>query len=336
MQTQFFAFKFVFLIYLASANRHFADAWLGINFGEDGDNLPTKAAVVQKLSELGVTHVRIYHTFPETMLAFANSGIELVVGIPNAEFPGALSDVTSASTWVNSNIAPFSSSNIKAITVGNEVLTGDATQDQKDKLLTSMENLNSALQQLGLDIKVTTAHKYDVMDITFPPSAGTFKDEYLTTMTNIASFLSSTGSYMFINIYPYFTYESDKVNIALAYALLGSGQVADGANTYTSLLAQQLDAVYAGLDRIGFGDLQTRVSEIGWPSAGGDDATITNAQTHNQNLVGLTQVGTPLKPNSKVDAYLFAMFNENQKPAGIEQNWGLYHPDLSEVYQINL
>ncbi|KAL2621098.1 hypothetical protein R1flu_001303 [Riccia fluitans] len=93
-------------------------------------------------------------------------------------------------------------------------------------------------QQLGLrDITVTTAHAYDVMGVSYPPSAGAFKSDHISTMTAIDEFLSKTGSFVFVNIYPYFTYEADKTNVQLSYVLLGSGYLVDNGNVYTSLLA---------------------------------------------------------------------------------------------------
>ncbi|KAL3694774.1 hypothetical protein R1sor_008425 [Riccia sorocarpa] len=330
-------FKFILLASLITENIDLAGAWLGVNFGEDGDNLPSRTDVVKKLTDIGMKQVRIYHTYAETMSAFANSGIDLIIGISNDDFMTVLADVNSSLNWLNTNVVPYPNTNVVTITVGNEVFASDS-ELLIAALLPSMENLYSALQQLALDdITVTTAHAFDVMGVSYPPSAGAFKSEYLSTMTGIAEFLSRTGSFVFVNFYPYFTYEADKTNVQLSYALLGSGYLVDSGNgkVYINLLAQAVDAVYTALTAVGYGDLVVRVSEIGWPSGGGDDATVANAQTHNQNLVALVEEGTPLKPDNKVDAFLFAMFNENLKAAGVEQNWGLYYPNLTEVYHID-
>ncbi|KAL3690674.1 hypothetical protein R1sor_004325 [Riccia sorocarpa] len=312
-----------------------ADAWIGISLGEDGNNLPSRTEVVQKFKDIGVSHVRTYHTFSDTLGAFANSGIELTVGITNEDFPTQLASVDSAVAWANANIVPYGSSNIVAVTVGNEVFssTSDSVISQ---LLPSMQNLRQALDQLGKNsIMVTTAHSFDVVTNTFPPSSGTFGDT--SRMQPIVSWLSSTGSFFIANIYPYFAYVGSGGQISLQYGRLESGSVTDTGNgkIYTNLLAQQLDAVYAALAKLGFPDLLVRVGEIGWPSAGGTDATVQNAQIHNQNVVNLVPGGTPVKP-MQIDAYIFAMFNENQRPAGIEQNWGLYNPvGFQPVYTIN-
>ena len=76
------------------------------------------------------------------------------------------------------------------------------------------------------------------------------------------------------------------------------------------------------------------ISESGWPSAGGTGTTVSNAQKYNQNLINHVGKGTP-KRSTALETYIFAMFNENQKAAGVEQNWGLFYPNKQPVYSIN-
>jgi exo-beta-1,3-glucanase (GH17 family) len=82
------------------------------------------------------------------------------------------------------------------------------------------------------------------------------------------------------------------------------------------------------------GSVGVVVSETGWPSAGGQEASVENARTYNQNLVRHVGRGTPRRP-WKVETYLFSMFNENLKEAGVEQNWGLFYPSTDRVYPIS-
>ncbi|BBN02364.1 protein MpGH17.10 [Marchantia polymorpha subsp. ruderalis] len=326
-----------FIVYVCALTRGFGltYGWTGICFGEDGSNIPSRTQVVQKFRDLGIAHVRLYHTYQATLQAFSNSGIQLTVGITNEDFVNALSSVGSARTWVNSNIVPYGSSNIVAVTVGNEVFSsGD---NVKNALLPSMQNLREALNQAGKSgIKVTTAHAFDVVTNTFPPSNGQFVDT--GRMQPLVNWLASVGSDFICNIYPYFTYISSNGQITLQYGRLESGSVTDSNNgkIYTNLLAQQLDAVYAALGRLGQGNMRVVVGEIGWPTSGGTATDTNNARIHNQNLVNLARGGTPLKPNWGIQSYIFAMFDENQKPAGLEQNWGLYNPsNFQAKYTIN-
>uniref|UniRef100_A0A5B7BTF5 Putative glucan endo-1,3-beta-glucosidase 14-like isoform X2 n=1 Tax=Davidia involucrata TaxID=16924 RepID=A0A5B7BTF5_DAVIN len=93
---------------------------------------------------------------------------------------------------------------------------------------------------------------------------------------------------------------------------------------------------------MGFGGLEVRVSETGWPSKGDPNevgATIENAATYNRNLLRrqLGKQGTPLRPNMRLEVYLFALFNEDLKPGPTsERNYGLYQPDGTMAYNVGL
>ena len=79
------------------------------------------------------------------------------------------------------------------------------------------------------------------------------------------------------------------------------------------------------------------VSESGWPSAGGFAASVENARAYNQGVVEHSGKGkgTPKRPGAALEAYVFAMFNENQKPGDpTEKSFGLFHPNKSAVYPI--
>uniref|UniRef100_A0A0D3G9D0 Glucan endo-1,3-beta-D-glucosidase n=1 Tax=Oryza barthii TaxID=65489 RepID=A0A0D3G9D0_9ORYZ len=62
-----------------------------------------------------------------------------------------------------------------------------------------------------------------------------------------------------------------------------------------------------------------------------------NAAAYNNNLIRHVSggAGTPRRPGKPVETYLFAMFNENQKPEGVEQHFGLFQPDMTEVYHVD-
>jgi hypothetical protein len=82
------------------------------------------------------------------------------------------------------------------------------------------------------------------------------------------------------------------------------------------------------------------VSESGWPSAGGVAATTENARAYNQGLIDRVAYGkgTPKKPMwTVIEAFMFAIFNENQKPGEeTERNFGFFYPDNKmPVYPIN-
>ncbi|KAK1280877.1 hypothetical protein QJS04_geneDACA004932 [Acorus gramineus] len=77
--------------------------------------------------------------------------------------------------------------------------------------------------------------------------------------------------------------------------------------------------------------LNVCVSETGWPSGGnGASTTPGTAAAYVNNFYKLNMNG-PGSPKSP-DAYVFALFNENQKPTGVEQNFGVFYPRMTSVY----
>ncbi|VAH80781.1 unnamed protein product [Triticum turgidum subsp. durum] len=67
----------------------------------------------------------------------------------------------------------------------------------------------------------------------------------------------------------------------------------------------------------------------------GYGASVENAAAYINNLVRHVGRGTPRRPGKAVETYIFAMFNENQKPEGVEQYFGMFQPDMSQVYPVD-
>ncbi|KAJ3682551.1 hypothetical protein LUZ60_015124 [Juncus effusus] len=320
---------------------------VGINYGRVANNLPPPSAVVPLLSSLGIGRVRLYDTDPTVLKAFANTGLELVVGLTD-QCVSSVTDPNGAMAWVKGNIQPYvPATKIAVITVGNEVLTGNNTA-LIHALLPAMQNLHDALQSCGLkDIQVTTAHSLAILATSYPPSTTYFRKDLIPFLCPILSFHTKTGSPFLINAYPYFAYSAQPNHVDLNYALLepGCAGVLDNGTglTYPNMLLAQLDAVYHAINAAG-GDsaktLEVRISETGWPSGGDPNesgASPQNAAKYNANLMRLVSQnkGTPLKPGVTIRVYVFALFNENQKegPAS-ERNYGLFKPDGTPAYPL--
>uniref|UniRef100_J3L7R1 Glucan endo-1,3-beta-D-glucosidase n=1 Tax=Oryza brachyantha TaxID=4533 RepID=J3L7R1_ORYBR len=298
---------------------------IGVCNGMKGNNLPSPAEVVQLYQSNGIAAMRIYSPVvgAATLRALAGTGIDVVLDEPGLD---RLLTLDAASAWVQANITPYRGVNIKYIAVGNEVSVNTT------KILPAMENLHKALSTAGFDkIKVSTAVKMDVLGTSSPPSGGKFRDP--AVMGPIAKFLASNGSPLLANVYPYFAYTS---NIDLNFALFQptSATFQDSGHTYTNLFDAMVDAIYAALDKAGAPAVPVVVSESGWPSAGGEFASVSNAQKYNQGLIDHVGKGTPRRPGA-VEAYIFAMFNENQKEGKeTERHFGLFNPDKSPAYTI--
>lgn len=253
----------------------------------------------------------------------------------------------SALQWLNTQIMPyFPATRIVGIEVGNEVFTGgDITL--MAYLVPAMAGIHEALVQLGLDsyIQVSSPHSLAVLAESYPPSAGSFRPELTGVMLQFLQFLSSTKAPFWINAYPYFAYKDNPTSVSLDYVLLNPNPGMVDPYTklhYDNMLYAQVDAVIFAVYRMGFGGLEVRVSETGWPSKGDPNetgATIENAQVYNKNLLRrqLRNEGTPLRPNMRLEVYLFALFNEDMKPGPTsERNYGLFQPDGTMAYNVGL
>ncbi|XP_039115668.1 glucan endo-1,3-beta-glucosidase 11-like [Dioscorea cayenensis subsp. rotundata] len=322
-------------------------ATLGINYGQVANNLPSPDQALILINSLKITKTRIYDTNPQVLTAFANSSIELIITAPN-EIVGELTNPQQALQWVMTNVQPYiPTTKITGIAVGNEVYT---TEDEAlmSNLVPAMIALHSALVQLSLDssIYISTANSLAVLENSYPPSLGSFKPELVPLLAPFLQFLDTTKAPFWINAYPYFAYKNDPIRVPLDYVLFNpnsTGMVDPYTNLhYDNMLYAQVDAVTFAIARMGYEGIEVRVSETGWPSKGDGDeigATMDNARVYNRNLLlrQMENEGTPLKPNQKLDVYLFALFNEDLKPGPTsERNYGLYQPDGTLAYNVGL
>ncbi|GJM91919.1 hypothetical protein PR202_ga08341 [Eleusine coracana subsp. coracana] len=309
---------------------------IGVCNGMIGNDLPSPQDVVQLYRSKGISNMRIYAPHSDVMEALRGSGIGLVLGVDNGDILGLAASQASAASWVQTNVSPFYPGvNITYISVGNEVQQDGVVATS---ILSAMQNLEAALAAAGISghIKVSTCVRLDVITNSFPPSMATFaKPNY---MPNIVLHLATTGAPLLVNVYPYFAYRDNQKDISLNYATFQPGTtVRDDGNglVYTNLFDAMVDAIHAALEKAKAPSVRVVVSESGWPSAGGTAASVQNAQAYNQGVINHVGKGTPKKPDEPLEAYLFAMFNENQKPGELtERNFGFFYPSQSPVYPI--
>ena len=170
----------------------------------------------------------------------------------------------------------------------------------------------------------------------FPPSNGVFGNAAF--MNPIINFLVTTNAPLLANIYPYFGYIDNKSNIGREYALFTSPGVVvqDGEFGYQNLFDAMLDAMYSAVEKAGGNAMEIVVSETGWPSDGGDEATTDNAATYYRNAINHVKGGTPKRPGKAIETYLFAMFDENEKGGKqSERHFGLFTPNQQSKYQLS-
>ena len=148
---------------------------LGINYGQLGNNLPSPTQVIPLIQSIGAKRVKLFDANPEILHSFANTDIEIMVGLSN-EYLSAMLDPNQDLTWVKLNVQAYlAATKITGIMVGNEVLTLYKA-DLSKNLVPAMQSIFSALLGLGLDKSnsVTTAYSFDIMEFSYTPSAGAF------------------------------------------------------------------------------------------------------------------------------------------------------------------
>ncbi|KAL9242446.1 hypothetical protein vseg_016439 [Gypsophila vaccaria] len=294
----------LFISQIESSRVHAFTGTFGINYGRLADNIPAPDKVVQLLRAAKIRNVRIFDYDHSVLQAFSNTGLELVVGLPNG--------------------------------LVNDGLWGG--------ILGAVKNIYNATKTLHLDkIQVTTSHHFGVFDNSYPPSNCTFRDTMKQYMKPLLEFFSEIGSPFCLNAYPFLTYMSDPTHINISYALFQKNPGIIDSQTklhYDNLLDAQIDAAYAALEDAGYKKMEVIITETGWASSGDQNeavATPENARTYNFNLrkrLALRK-GTPLRPKIMLKAYLFAMFNEDSKSGpSSERNFGLWKPDGSISYDV--
>ncbi|KAL1210648.1 Glucan endo-1,3-beta-glucosidase 12 [Cardamine amara subsp. amara] len=318
---------------------------IGICYGRNADNLPSPSKVSELIQHLNLKFVRIYDANIDVLKAFANTGIELMIGVPNADLLAFAQFQSNVDTWLSNNILPYyPATKITSISVGLEVT--EAPDNATGLVLPAMRNIHTALKKSGLDkkIKISSSHSLAILSRSFPPSSASFSRKHSAFLKPMLDFLVENESPFMIDLYPYYAYRDSTEKVPLEYALFeSSSQVVDPATglLYSNMFDAQLDAIFFALTAMNFKTIKVMVTESGWPSKGSTKetaATPDNALAYNTNLIRhvIGDPGTPAKPGEEIDVYLFSLFNENRKPGmESERNWGMFYANGTNVYALD-
>lgn len=319
----------LFVLLLATINT--SSAKIGICYGLLGDNLPSKQEVIALYKQHNIQRMRLYSPDSDALRALANSNIELMLGVPNEDLQRIATSQSESNTWVQNNIRNHPGVNFRYLAVGNEINPDDY---RAQYLVPAMENLQNTLNAARLGIKVSSSIHTGTLGESYPPSNGNFRTEFKPILDPLIRFLVKNNSPLLLNVYPYFSYTGNMNQIQLDYALFTArGTVVfDQSLQYQNLFYAIMDAVYSALEKSGGGNVEIVVSETGWPTGGGEATNSDNAKTFNNNLIRHLNNGTPKRPGKPIEAYLFAMFDENRKgPPELEKYWGLFNPTTKQL-----
>ncbi|KMT14555.1 hypothetical protein BVRB_4g073250 [Beta vulgaris subsp. vulgaris] len=295
---------------------HPTDATIGVCYGRLGDNLPCAQDVVNLYESNQIGAMRLYDPDHPTLEALQGTNIKLMLGVRNEDIVCIASDQSAADDWVETNVVPYATS-IKYIAVGNEIHPSD---EQASSMEPAMQNILNALNanNLGSQIMVSTAVDMTLLINTFPPSHSKFQN--LSYITPIINFLTTNDSVEKVAT-------SDQINL---FQNIGRNQ---------RMSKTQVKGEVSMASKGGFHSMvkssvwrnsaryPTKGSECGQPKSG-EAATVENAKTFYTNMIKHVKKGTPLTPGEEIEVYLFAMFDENQKPGNeSERHYGLFTPD---------
>ncbi|KAI5069710.1 hypothetical protein GOP47_0016011 [Adiantum capillus-veneris] len=323
-----------------------ADAAIGVNWGTQAAHPLPSQSVIKMLRANKITKVKLFDSDSSVLRALANTGIEVMVAVPN-EVLSTLTNAAQANLWVQNNVLRYipSGTNIRYVAVGNEPFLRAYNGTFIAATYPVLRNIQEALNnnKMGDRVKATVPLNADILQASSVPSETVFRPDISSNIMQIVSYLAENGSPFVINIYPFLSLYGDK-NFPVNYAFFsgnGVSPVKDGAYTYTNVFDASYDSLVVALRKAGYDNMTCIVGEIGWPSDGDVNANVNYAQKFNQGFVDhlVSKKGTPLHPNTDIDAYLFSLIDEDMKtiaPGNFERHWGILAYDGRRKYLLKL
>ncbi|KAL8481993.1 hypothetical protein ACS0TY_028225 [Phlomoides rotata] len=343
---------------LITLSLDFTVGQIGVNYGRMGCRLPTPSKVVALYQQYGIQRMRIYDTDPATLQALCGSKIELTVGVLHSDLESLAASSANAEAWVQDNICKYPTVDFRNIIVGNEVSPIDPkTSAFAPFVLPALQNIYDALTTAGLDeIQVSTSIDTGILEPSDWPEDGRFRSDVAPHIDPIVRFLFDTNAPLFASIYPYFAFVNNPGKIDLRYALLDpsyEGVVTPKGVRYQNLFYAILDTVITAAERslaataaaaldatddgIDVETMQVKGGEGGMPDKGSKHTKPRLAKMFINNLIQVVKKGSPKRPDEPIETYIFAMFDENQKPGNeTERHFGLFYPSGRPKYRLDL
>ncbi|XP_068658223.1 glucan endo-1,3-beta-glucosidase 5-like [Aristolochia californica] len=335
-----------FLLLWAVGGQSIAEG-LGVNWGTRASHPLPADIVVRLLKDNGIKKVKLFEADPMALRALGNSGIEVMVGIPNDLLAPLAGSVRAAEDWVQQNVSAYVSKygvDIRYVAVGNEPFLTTYKGMFTQTTFPALQNIQAALIKAGLgkQARATVPLNADVYETqTGVPSGGDFRPDILTLMVSIIKFLINNGAPLTINIYPFLSLYADP-NFPLDYAFFSgaANPIVDGSVTYTNVFDANYDTLISALEKNGLPNIEVIIGEVGWPTDGDKNANIQYASKFNQGLLNKLKKGQGSPKRQKPpETYLFGLIDEDAKsidPGNFERHWGIFYYDGTVKYPLDL
>ncbi|KAM7505618.1 hypothetical protein LguiB_004522 [Lonicera macranthoides] len=320
---------------------------LGVNWGTMATHKLPPKVVVQMMKDNGIQKVKLFDADKSTMSALAGSGIEVMVAIPNDQL-AVMNSYDRAKDWVKHNITRYDwhgGVTIKYVAVGNEPFLKSYNNSFLNTTFPALQNIQNALNEAGVgdQIKATVPLNADVYGSPEDnpiPSAGRFRTDINSQMTQIVQFLDQNKAPFTVNINPFLSlYGNDDFPMDYAFFDGATNPIVDNGIQYTNVFDANFDTLVSSLKAAGYGDMPIVVGEVGWPTDGDKNANSNYAYRFYNGLLPklASNKGTPLRPGS-IEVYLFGLLDEDAKsvaPGNFERHWGIFKYDGQPKYSID-
>ncbi|XP_057950973.1 lichenase-like [Malania oleifera] len=307
---------------------------IGLCYGSrsnKSNHVPVQTAV-DALKKYDVQDVRLYDYDPEFLSASRNASYSVLVSVPNEELPFLASSKANATAWFNKNLKPFIDTVLFSyIAVGNEAFSTYYV----DSIRPAMDNLQSLLTANGLTgVRVSTlVSKAVFQDWDTPPSNVTFRKSILKQITEVVAFLEKYSSPLLLNVFPhqFVDYQPNPQEYIYLALFTSNVTLSDGNLQYYNLLDYIVDGFRWAMKKVGSTTLDVVVAQTGWPRKNAPAV----AGTYNKNFVQHVQSlkGTPMKPNTYLQGYIFEMYN-NIEAEDTYDYYGVFNRDNTLINPI--
>ncbi|XP_075636462.1 putative glucan endo-1,3-beta-glucosidase BG4 [Castanea sativa] len=311
--------------------------YAGIAYGTSGNNTPDAFEAVLVCHKYGIRRIRIMETDDLAIQSLRGTVgiIEATLGIKDEILPGLASSYEAVKSWFEINLQPYVPSEfvVNYIVVGNKAIPGPNAMH----VLPIVKNLQQVLADNNLtQIKVATAVSTDVLRTVFPPSHAAFSEKAQGDLIPVLQHLQATDSPLFIDVYPYHYFAAGLIRQDFATFSTHKPQHWDKTLGYWSMYDVLVDAFIWAMEKLDL-DVKMVIGETGWPAAGNGGLTTPEiARTYNQNFLRHITAGhgTPKRPYTYWEGFLYSMYNENGKPEGVDQRFGIFYNNREPVYHL--